>query len=102
MNVEDRVKQLALNHVFNIFHGNAPSYLCEKFVLRSEVSIHRTRSCTNLDFIVLRIKTCESGTFFYNGIKDWNELPRNIKECKRKNVFKTLVKQHLLDKGLSK
>ena len=102
LNVEDRVKQLALNHVFNIFHGNAPSYLCEKFVLRSEVSIHRTRSCTNLDFIVPRIKTCESGTFFYNGIKNWNELPRNIKECKRKDVFKTLVKQHLLDKGLSK
>ena len=34
------------------------------------------------------------------GIKNWKELPRNIKECKRKDVFKTLVKQHLLDKGL--
>ena len=84
LNVEDRVKQLALNHVCNIFHDIAPSYLCEKFVLRSEVSIHRTKSCTNLDFI----KTCESGTFFYNGIRNWNELPRNIKECKRKTFLK--------------
>ena len=33
-----------------------------------------------------------------NGIKNWKELPRNIKECKRKDVFK----QHLLDKALSK
>ena len=32
------------------------------------------------------------------GIKNWKELPRNIKDCKRKDVFKTLVKQHLLDK----
>ena len=56
LNVEDRVKQLALNHVFNIFHGNATSYLCVNVVIRSEVSIHRTRSCTSLDFIVPHIK----------------------------------------------
>ena len=42
------------------------------------------------------------GLLFYYGIKNWKELPRDIKECKRKHVFKTLVKQHLLDKGLSK
>ena len=40
--------------------------------------------------------------YMYNGIKNWKELSRNIKECKRKDVFKTLVKQHLLDKRLSK
>ena len=39
---------------------------------------------------------------FYYGIKNWKELPRNIRKCKKKDVFKTLVKQHLLDKGLSK
>ena len=38
----------------------------------------------------------------FNGIKNWKEHPRNIMECKRKDGFKTLVKQHLLDKGLSK
>ena len=102
LNVEDRVKQLRLNHVFNIFHAKAPSYLCEKFVLRSNVSVHRTRSCSNFDFIVPKIKSCESGSFFYNGVKNWNELPRNIKECKTKDVFKSLVKQHLLNQGLSK
>ena len=32
LNVEDRVKQLALNHVFNIFHGNArPIYVRSLF-----------------------------------------------------------------------
>ena len=102
LNVEDRVKQLRLNHVFNIFHAKAPSYLCDKFVLRSNVSVHRTRSCSNFAFIVPKIKSCESGSFFYNGVKNWNELPRNIKECKTKDVFKSLVKQHLLNQGLSK
>ena len=31
LNVEYRVVQLRLNHVFNIYHGKAPSYLCEQF-----------------------------------------------------------------------
>ena len=44
LNVEDRVEQLRLNHVFNIYHGKAPSYLCEQFSLRSEVSTRHTRS----------------------------------------------------------
>ena len=26
--VNDRVKQLRLNHVYNIVHGNAPHYMC--------------------------------------------------------------------------
>ena len=47
--------------------------------------------CTNLDFIVSCIKTCESGAFFHYCIKNWKELPRNIKECKRKDVLKTYV-----------
>ena len=31
LNVEDRVTQLRLNHVFNIYQGKAPSYLSEHF-----------------------------------------------------------------------
>jgi hypothetical protein len=27
----DRVSQLRINHVFNIYHGSAPEYLCEHF-----------------------------------------------------------------------
>ena len=90
MSVEDRVAQLRLNHVFNIYHGKAPSYLCEHFLLRSEVSSRSTRSSSNLDFIVPRIKTCESGSFFYQGIKNWNELPKHIKEMKGKRSSSNL------------
>ena len=102
LSVEDRVAQLRLNHVFNIYHGKAPSYLCENFLLRSEVSSRSTRSSSNLDFIVPRIKTCESGSFFYQGIKNWNELPKHIKEMKGKQSFKEGVKKHLMEKGLDK
>ena len=75
LNVEDRVKQLRLNHVFNIFNENAPSYLRDNFVIRRSNSGRQTRSYTNLNFIVSRVKTCQSSTFYFNAIKDWNKLP---------------------------
>ena len=53
-------------------------------------------------FIVPRIKTCESGSFFNQGIKNWNELPKHIKEMKGKQSFKEEVKKHLMEKGLDK
>ena len=101
-NVEDRVKQLRLNHVFNIFHDISPTYLKENFVIRGSNSGKQTRSCTNLDFIVPRVKTCQYSTFYFNAIKDWNELPLSIKENKNKENFKGNIKTFLLEKGLSK
>ena len=102
LNIEDRVKQLRLNHVYNIFNDRAPSYLRENFVLKSNVSTRHTRSSSNLDFVVPFIKTCQSGTFYYSGIKDWNELPKEVKVIKSKDAFKKSVKKLLLDKGISR
>ena len=103
LSVEDRVKQLKLNHVFNIFHQKAPSYLQENFILNTaRVNGRQTRSCTNLNFNIPRVKTCQSTTFYFSAIKDWNELPLSVKETKSKDVFKTNVKKFMLQKGLSR
>ena len=87
LNIEDRVKQLRLNHVYDIFNDRAPSYLRENFVLKSIASTRHTRSSSNLDFVVPFIKTCQSGTFYYNGIEDWNDLPKEVKVMKSKDFF---------------
>ena len=68
LNIDDRVRQLRLNHVFNIYHGKAPSYLLTNFTLRSISSVRSTRSAVNIDFTIPRIKGCEEGTFYYNSI----------------------------------
>ena len=102
LNVEDRVKQLRLNHVFNIFHDTAPSYLRDNFVIRRANSGRKTRSCTNLNFIVPKVKTCQSSTFYFNAIRDWNEVPLSLKETKCKDDFKSNIKAFLLERGLSK
>ena len=55
------------------------------------------RSSSNLDFIVPFIKTCQ-----YSGIKDWNELPKEVKVIKSKDAFNKSFKKLILDKGISR
>jgi hypothetical protein len=75
LNIQDRVSQLRLNHVFSIYHGRAPSYLTELFLLRSNY----TRSASNADFVIPSVKHKQCESFHFNGIKDWNMLPGEIK-----------------------
>ena len=100
LNVEDRVRQLRLNHVYNIYHGRAPPYLEENFILRSAVSSKNTRASSNEDFFIPHVKTCQADTFYFNGIKDWNALPSSIKCTAGKITFKKQVKSFILQKGI--
>ena len=63
LNVEDRVTQLRLNHVLNIYNGKAQSYLCEQIILRSEVSTRHTRSSSKENARLLAIPARSSSTF---------------------------------------
>ena len=96
LNIEHRVKQMRLNHVFNIVHDKAPLYMKNSFTLVSS-SHHNTRSVGNMNFTIPYIKSCQDQTFYYNAIKDWNALPSSIKQLNNKYSFKTNVKQHLMD-----
>ena len=81
LNVDRRVKQMRLNHVFNIVHNTAPSYLSLNFTSTSQ-HYSNTRSANSLDF---------------NAIKDWNNLPTTIKQIRNKTHFKQSVKKHLIE-----
>ena len=96
--VNDRVKQLRLNHVYNIVHGNAPHYMCHNFILVNQTHSYNTRA-SHHNFVQPRIKGKEDGSFFVNAIKDWNNLPENVKVERGKNNFKKSVKTHLFDEA---
>ena len=55
------------------------------------VSSRHTRSSPNIDFVVPFIKTCQSGIFYNNGIKDWNDLPKEVKGIKSRYISKIIV-----------
>ena len=75
----------------NINHGNALAYLNDNFVLNNNI----TRSATNQNFIIPKIKGKEFPCFFYNAIKDWNALPLEVKEINSKQKIKKAVKSSL-------
>ena len=62
LKVEDRAKQLRLNHVYNIFHELAPQYLNRKE--------YQNAIRTVLEEVHTILK-CDSQTFYYNAILDW-------------------------------
>ena len=95
LKVEDRVKQLKLNHVFKIYHDEAPEYLISNFRKLSNIHRYSTRgSATN--FILLKVKGQACNSFFFTGIKEWNSLPNYIKASKTHVQFKKAVKSHFL------
>ena len=101
LNIQDRVKQLRLNHVFNVFHASGPSYLQQFFSKVSNVHSHGTRS-RSYNFHVPHHKSLAADTFYYNGIIDWNSLPYHVKSISDKHAFKAHVKTHLSQSSLNR
>ena len=95
LNVEQRCKQLRLNHIHKIFYNKCPSYMKDNFVKCTDVHQYGNRSRFN--FYVPQVDGFTSSSFYYNGITDWNALPDNIKSIESKFTFKKLVKTHLLN-----
>lgn len=94
LNVEYRVKQLRLNHAHKIFNNCCPAYMTEHFTKLSSYHNHNTRG-SGENFVVPSVSGVASTTFYYNAIKDWNELPSEIKTRSSFNNFKNSVKSYL-------
>lgn len=94
LKVAYRVKQLKLNHVFNIFHGSAPDYLCTHFTKTSDFHKYNTRD-SKYNFVVPRAQGQACNTFYKTAIQEWNSLPTNIRSVNNKIQFKSATKKHL-------
>ena len=92
--VDDRARQLRLNHVHNIVHKRAPSYLNQNFVLVNEHHNYNTRSSAH-NIVQPTALGKNSSSFYVTALKDWNCLPDNIKVIENKGAFKNAVKRHL-------
>ena len=76
LNVLDRVKFIRLNHVFKVKNMECPTYLKGNFnCIPYELNI----SASSFNFFVPHVQGIAAKTFFFNGIKDWDDLPNSIK-----------------------
>lgn len=77
LNVEDRVKQIKLMHVHNIFNNVGPSYLLHNMRRMNERSIQTRHS--EFNYFVPTVHGIATHSVFYTSIKEWNSLPNSIK-----------------------
>lgn len=96
LNVENRVKQLRLNHVHKIYNKKCPSYMYENFCLVSDMHGYNSRN-SKCNFYVQPANSFTINTFYYQAVQDWNSLPLCIKNVRNKFEFKRKVKSMLTD-----
>jgi len=89
-----RSKQLKLSHVHDVYNNNGPTYLSENFTKINETHKYNTRS-SECNFFLPRVQGTGKSTFYFTGSKDWNDLPKSIKNIRCKSSFKQKVKTHL-------
>ena len=101
LNVKERVTQLSLNIVYNVFYGNCPAYFNSYYSKASQSHSHDTRF-SFFNFCVPKINSITAKTFYYNAIKQWNNLPDHIRSSQTKIVFKSKIKKHLIKRSLDR
>ncbi len=97
LNVNDRMKQLSLNLMFNIYHDKGAVYLKEFFKKTSHNHITRSSFAS---FQIPQVNSITKTSFNYNATQEWNSLPEELKLIQNKDSFKKHLKQHLLSKAV--
>ena len=92
--VKDRVRYFKLVHVFKIVHGNALGYLSGKFEPIVATHRHNTRSSGN-NFHVSKALSGSLTSFAYTAVKEWNELPIDLKSIESEKLFRQKLRDHL-------
>jgi len=68
LNTKDRVHQLMLNHMHNVFNNNAPDYMVENFTRVGDVHQHFTRNSLS-NFVIPRVLSPAQITSLYKVLK---------------------------------
>ena len=88
-----RVSYFKLCHLFKVKMGQAPKYLSRDFRPTSSVHSYSTRG-SNMNYVP-DYSNFSPNTFHYTVVREWNELPVNVKSQKTLPCFKRELKQHL-------
>ena len=76
---------------YKILHGLCPDNLRNKFVERSMVSEYKTRNHRDLQILKVKLEYAKR-SFYLSGVKNWNDIPGNIREQESLARFKRDLK----------
>lgn len=96
LSVKQKITYSVLVFLFKIKNNMLPSYVCDRVKFFRDVHNYSTR---NRNDFILSDKCCTTqmlDSVLYRGLHDFNMLPNNIKSCDNLNLFKKLVRAHVL------
>ena len=79
---------------YKILHGLRPGNLRNKFVERSMISEYGTRSRRELLIPKIRLEYAKI-RYYFSGVKNWNDIPGNIREQESLARFKKRFRKYL-------
>ena len=91
LDVSSRVSQLKLGHAFKVNKKTCPEYLRFNFQKLNE---NAERIATRAKAHNFHVPKIDPKTFAYSTIKDWNNLPNDIKMTNSLKTFKDKVVKH--------
>ena len=81
---------------YKILHDLCPENLRHKFTERSMITDYRTRNHGDLQIPKVRLEYAKR-SFYFSGVKNWNDIPDNIGERESVARFKTGFREYLLN-----
>ena len=95
LSIPDRVKFFRMSHLFRIRHKLAPGYLLHNFKSISDAHTHNTRG-SSFNYVLSCELSLSPTSFSFLAIKQWNELPNDIKSISEFRVFKRKLKDFFI------
>ena len=95
LNVKQRLMVNDAVMMHKCLNGLSPSYLSDKFSTRATIHDRQTRYRDSLNIPSSRINAGQR-TFYYRGIKVWNNLSKDLREITNTKVFKRRLVNELM------
>ena len=96
INTHDRFVQIICTNAFKFLHGKCLKYLSEVFSIAHQINI-ATRSSFRKLTQPFRKTNMGQNSLSFLAPKEWNKLPKEIKDYNTVNTPKHKLKQHFLD-----
>jgi hypothetical protein len=97
LNIYDLCKTQILTFVYKSSNHLLPNKYINYFTSTKEVHHYSTRSTKNCNlFRTTAYKLCRINALVHRGPKYWNPLPVSIKSASSPNIFKRMLKEHLV------
>ena len=94
LSVENLIRYDRSVMTYKITNNLSPENLWDKFQKRSSLSNYETRFCKNLQIPRLNTEHAKK-SYYYSALKDWNDVPIDIRELPTVGSFKNKLKHYL-------